>query len=86
MVDRMRVLGDSLVEESSGGIAAHIANHSVEHGGTWAMDVEMYALAHLLRVHLYCYCVHVGGWQQMKPTVIDSRLDSSEHQPPTQSL
>ena len=40
----------SSLEESSGGIEAHIANHSTVGCGQW---VEMYALAHLLRVHLY---------------------------------
>lgn len=58
----------------TGGIESYIADSRMEHLGTWGTDVEVIALAHLLKTTIYSYSVENTRWQEAQPRYLDGTL------------
>ena len=66
-----------LTANSDIGIKKYIVSNTVEREGTWATDLEMYALSHLLMC-IYYYSDDERKWLQMKPNLLDRTIVSSD--------
>jgi len=77
IVDHMKAIGDDLTGDSNTGIDDYIARNSVHCSGTWATELEMYALAHLLHIYIYYYEVSCKLWTRMDPGTLDRTFSRS---------
>lgn len=55
----------------------------MEYSGTWGTEVEIFALSHLLNIHIYVYLAQIcsGEWSRSTPRHVDATLpqiDDSE--------
>ena len=55
-------------------VVEYIEITEMEEEGTWATDVEMFALTHLLGVCLYVHIDETGMWNKYSPCTIDSMI------------
>ena len=46
--------------------------------GTWATDVEMLPVSHLLSVQVFCFLEHIQRWKRLAPNNVDRILPGSE--------
>ena len=78
IVDQMRIIGDRLIGDPTIGIERYIQSNKVERNGSWATEVEIYALSHLLRTCIYSYIVHNRDWWCINPGILDATLTSND--------
>ena len=57
-----------------GSIDEYIHISKMDESSTWATQVEMFALTHLLGICLYVYSEHFGRWNKYDPCILDSMI------------
>ena len=62
VVNHMRIMGNVLTGDSTVDIETYINNSRVERDGTWAVEVNIYATSHLLKVYIYIYSEDTKIW------------------------
>ena len=55
-------------------VEEYIQLSGMEADGTWATDVEMFALSHLLGICLYAFDEHYSKWSRYSPCNIDNMI------------
>ena len=75
IVRHMRAFGHLLhLHHDNRSIDEYIHISKMDESSTWATQVEMFALTHLLGICLYVYSEHFGRWNKYDPCILDSMI------------
>ena len=75
IVRHMRAFGHLLhLHHDNRSIDEYIQISKMDESSTWATQVEMFALTHLLGICLYVYSEHFGRWNKYDPCILDSMI------------
>ena len=81
-VQHMRTIGGLLsphLDGSYNDIEQYINATHMDMDGTWATDVEILAVSHLLNVPVFSFLESIQRWQRLAPNNVDRTLPESEH-------